>query len=126
MHPFHRPEQLIDSVESLWETASGSALSRWLGGGLAAASVAVLGCGGLLFEKTWWLARRKPWIAAYDGRTALLMGVIWLAIAVYLHAHFEWSWRERFHGWAQLTKLMAALALLVGSLSLAVHFLLFT
>ena len=46
-----------------------------------------------------------------QGASAVAIGIAFVAIASLLHFHFFWSWRERFHGYARLAKLLSLIAL---------------
>jgi hypothetical protein len=40
---------------------------------------------------------------------AVALGIMWVALAGFLHAHFFWAWREKYYGYAQIGRSVCAI-----------------
>jgi hypothetical protein len=56
------------------------------------------------------------------GASAIGIGVTWVAIAGFLHFHFFWSWRQKFHAFAQVGKLLSLVGIAGGMLCFIMRF----
>ena len=56
------------------------------------------------------------------GASAVAIGVTFVAISSLLHFHFFWSWRQKFHGYAQLGKVLSLLGMAGGIIYFIMRF----
>lgn len=103
MHP-HDGEEIVELSESLAESAKPNPIVGWLVGVGAALGIAGYGTVCLVTRSATFVDEART---VFHGAEAIALGVSYLAIACFLHAHFFWSWRPRFMGYAQIAKALS-------------------
>jgi hypothetical protein len=106
---------LFDVTDDWAETTDARPFGQWFYGVGLAAIVAVYAI-SVLVTRHASLPSRHGTIGfiPYDGLPATALGSVYLAIAVFTHLHYFWTPSPRFWGYAQLGKMLAAVAVIGG------------
>jgi hypothetical protein len=106
---------LFDVMDDWADTTDARPFGRWAYGVALAAVVAVYAISVLVTQHASLPSRHGTvGFIEYDGLSATALGSVYLAIAVFTHLHYFWSASPRFWGYAQLGKMLAAVAVIGG------------
>jgi hypothetical protein len=101
----------------------------WAIGVIAALALAVYGSICIYTQSATWVGGDDLDLALghvpqmhCQGAGAVALGIAFVATASLLHCHFFWSWRERFHGYAQLGKLLSLVGIAGGMIYFCFRF----
>jgi hypothetical protein len=95
------------------EPAERDLFYAWAIGVVGAALLAFYACSCIWTKSAIWYGEDAE--IPCHGASAVAVGVLWLCAALYLHAHFFRSWREKFLGCAQIIK-VASIAVGAGAI----------
>jgi hypothetical protein len=90
----------------------------WAIGVIGALALAVYGLISVVTQSAMWFGGDEAPPIHCQGASAVALGIACIATASLLHCHFFWSWRERFHGYAQPGKVLS----LVGAAGSIIYF----
>ena len=113
-------EQIYDLAADTAGPPSGGKPEGWIYGVILAGPLAVYGLYCLLTQRAWFLAignsfannrvpRRGPVFEEYDGRLAMALGLIIIAVAMYLHFRHFWSQGPRLSRYYEIGQFSALL-----------------
>ncbi len=106
------------------ETLAGDAsnddiIARW-GNGVGFACIPlIIGIMSIAFQSTWFIGNRPVRAVQYVGKEAIAMGIMWLGIAAFMHAHYFWSVSRRYYFVSELLK-PSSLLLIAGAMGYVV------
>lgn len=109
----HRRD-LFDFGEGLAEATSASPAQQWAVGVGLAAVLGAYAVSCLVTQRALFPRRRPLGLVQLEGPGAIALGVAYLSVALFLHAHWFWSARPEAHIQAQFGKLVSLLGLVAG------------
>ena len=108
-----RSGRTIDDLAG--DASDGDTFARW-GNGVGFASIPlIIGIMSILYESTLFLRGRPLGIVRYHGEEAIAMGIMWLGVAAFMHAHYFWSVSRRYYFVSELLK-PASLLMIAGAM----------
>lgn len=108
-------ERLVETVESLADSAPDHPVSRGVFGAILPAILALHGVRGLWKGRMPFVGGRPLRWLELHGAEALCLAAAALAAAAFLHAHFFWTPHPRFHGYGALGKIAGLLAFVAAA-----------
>jgi hypothetical protein len=106
---------LFDVTDDWADTTDARPFGRWMYGVVLAAIVAVYAVSVLVTGRASLPSRHGTnFFFEYHGLPATALGTVYLSIAVFMHLHYFWTASPRFWGYAQLGKMLAAAAIIIG------------
>lgn len=113
------PRRGLDTLGGLADAPPSTFWTRWFGGLIAPALLAMAGVASILSRSSILPGRYGG--LELRGLAAVFMGVACLGLAVLLHFHYFWLNRLFHVGIAELGKLVGLVALLVGMVGVIVR-----
>ncbi len=107
-------ERMVEEVEELADSAPRSVLNAWVLGVVASIVLAVYGARCIGTRSAHFIEGKPARIVVLEGRAAISLGVAYVCAGLFLNLHFFWSWRRRYHGYAQIGKAVAAVGFCGG------------
>lgn len=107
-------------AENAADAAAPDRLKAWVLGIVVALVIAYCGISRVC-EELATMAELHNQHRAYQGSNALAIGVVWIALAGFLHFHYFWSWRERFYAVGQVGKAISMIVVAGGILYFVFH-----
>ena len=110
--------------DDLLDAAPRDTLCAWAVGVISAVAIAVYGAICIWTQSATWVAGddSSSQVMHSYGASAVGLGITFVAIAGLLHFHFFWSWRPKFHGYAQMGKVLSLLGAAGGIIYFLVRF----
>jgi hypothetical protein len=119
-------DQVYDLAADIAGPPQGGKPEGWIYGVIIAGPIAMYGLYCLLVQRAWFLAigsrfvnnrvpRRGPLLEEYDGRLAMALGLVMIAVALYLHFRYFWSQSRRLVRYYEIGQL-AAILLFIAAL----------
>lgn len=119
-----RHGRAIDSLAGDAENPDGFA--RWIGGVVFASIPLLIGVLAILSERTLFLGGRPLRVVQYNGIDAIALGISWIGVAAFMHAHYFWSVSRQYYFISELLKPASLLAIAGPMVFVVVRFALFT
>jgi len=118
-------DQVYDTVADIAGPPQGGKPEGWIYGVILAGPLAVYGLYCLLTQQAWFLAigsrfannrvpRRGPFLEEYHGRLAMALGLVMIAVALYLHFRFFWSQSRRLVRYYEIGQFSALLCFIAA------------
>jgi hypothetical protein len=117
---------LFDLAEGLSNPHRGNLTSVLGIGVVASLFMATYGLVCVVAQEATFVGSRPIEIVTYTGTPAICLGVAYVSAALFMHCHFTWSDSERYHGVAQIGKLISAATLALAIGYFVFHFFVFT
>lgn len=106
---------LFDVTDDWADTTDARPFARWAYGVGLAAVLAIYAVSVLVTQRASLPSRHwTQGLTEYQGLAATALGSVYLAIALFGHLHYIWTASPRFWGYAQLGKMLAAVAIIGG------------
>jgi hypothetical protein len=111
-----KPYRGLFEVTDDWaDTTDARPFGRWAYGVVLAAVLAIYAVSVLVTQRASLPSRHGTLgFIEYDGLAATALGSVYLAAALFTHLHYFWTASPRFWGYAQLCKMLAAVAVIGG------------
>jgi hypothetical protein len=109
-----RQTRIFDVAEDFAENASSDPQSRWVRGVVWAGLLAAYGVRCVVLQRAM-LPRTRP-LGLHEllGDDAIALGCVCLSLAAALHAHWFWSGHPQWHGYGQIGKFVAMVAVVAS------------
>jgi hypothetical protein len=106
-------EQLYDTIADVAGPPEGGKAEGWIYGVILALPLAAYGVYCMFTQHAWFFALRIKGIPPnkifhlYTGPLAIALGLIWFAVAMYLHFHYFWSQSPRLFRYYEIGRFVA-------------------
>jgi hypothetical protein len=104
---------LLDEAEHLASSPSGGRFKMWLLGVVLALIPAGYGVFSLITGNARFFGRQGSHVDL-DGAGGIALSIAYIAVGVFIHAHWFWGLHPRLELFSPILKLIAVLAFLVG------------
>jgi hypothetical protein len=109
-------DELYDTISDIAGPPAGGKPEAWIYGVIAALPLAAYGLYCLISQHAWFppigirgLPQQHRGLQEHTGYLAMAQGLVWLAVAMYLHFQYFWSQSPRLFRYYEIGRLIALL-----------------
>jgi hypothetical protein len=111
---YHNYRGLVDIAEDFGESTSAGHVQRWVVGVGLASLVMLYSTICMVNQHAFFLQSRPLKIIELHGFSAVSVGGVYFAAALFMHCHWFWSAHPVYYGYGQLGKIVSLVGILGG------------